>query len=113
MAAPYRAPLSSAMAPRRCASSSWIAPVPPAFAFAADYLRSARRRKSGRAAITAKPIYRAVAEAFIAEGVETLFVLTGDGNMHWEVAMAETPGFRSFHVRHEHCACAMASAYAR
>lgn len=58
------------------------------------------------------PIYRALADAFIAEGVDTLFVLTGDGNMHWEVAFAEHPGVRSFHVRHEHCACAMASAYA-
>ena len=57
-------------------------------------------------------IYRALADAFIAEGAETLFVLTGDGNMHWEAALAERPGFRSYHVRHEHCACAMASAYA-
>jgi acetolactate synthase-1/2/3 large subunit len=58
------------------------------------------------------PIYQALADAFVAEGVDTLFVLTGDGNMHWEVALAEKEGFRSFHVRHEHCACAMASAYA-
>lgn len=57
-------------------------------------------------------IYRALAAAFVAEGVDTLFVLTGDGNMHWEAALAETDGFQSYHVRHEHAACAMASAYA-
>ncbi len=57
-------------------------------------------------------IFRALAEAFVAEGVDTLFVLTGDGNMHWEAAIAEAPGFQSYHVRHEHAACAMASAYA-
>ena len=58
------------------------------------------------------PIYQALAEAFVAEGADTLFVLTGDGNMHWEVALSSHSGVRSFHVRHEHCACAMASAYA-
>lgn len=58
------------------------------------------------------PIYRALAQAFLAEEFDTLFVLTGDGNMHWEAALAEAPGFRSIHVRHEHCACAMATAYA-
>lgn len=57
-------------------------------------------------------IYRALAEAFVAEGVDTLFVLTGDGNMHWEAALAAHAGFQSYHVRHEHAACAMASAYA-
>lgn len=58
------------------------------------------------------PIYQALADAFVAEGADTLFVLTGDGNMHWEVALSAQPGVRSFHVRHEHCACAMATAYA-
>jgi len=57
-------------------------------------------------------IYQAIADAFHAEGVDTLFVLTGDGNMHWEAAISAQQGFRSFHVRHEHCACAMATAYA-
>jgi hypothetical protein len=37
--------------------------------------------------MTEKRIYRALAEAFVAEGVDTLFVLTGDGNMHWEAAL--------------------------
>lgn len=58
------------------------------------------------------PIYRALADAFVAEGVDTIFVLTGDGNMHWEVSFSSHENTRSFHVRHEHCACAMASAYA-
>ncbi|MDP9095790.1 MAG: thiamine pyrophosphate-binding protein, partial [Pseudomonadota bacterium] len=58
------------------------------------------------------PIYQALADAFVAEGVDTLFVLTGDGNMHWDVALSAHDRVRSFHVRHEHCACAMASAYA-
>jgi acetolactate synthase-1/2/3 large subunit len=62
--------------------------------------------------MTETKIYRALAEAFVAEGVDTLFVLTGDGNMHWEAALAERDGFQSYHVRHEHSACAMASAYA-
>jgi len=62
--------------------------------------------------VISTPIYRALADAFVAEGTDTLFVLTGDGNMHWEGALAEKDGFRSIHVRHEHCACAMATSYA-
>ena len=57
-------------------------------------------------------LYEAIARAFVAEGVDTIFVLTGDGNMHWEAAFSAHPDTRSFHVRHEHCACAMATAYA-
>jgi thiamine pyrophosphate-dependent acetolactate synthase large subunit-like protein len=62
--------------------------------------------------LTDVQVYQALAEAFVAEGVDTLFVLTGDGNMHWEVAFAEHEGARSYHVRHEHCACSMAMSYA-
>ncbi|WP_176440973.1 thiamine pyrophosphate-binding protein [Oceanicola sp. 22II-s10i] len=58
-------------------------------------------------------IYQAIAEAFHAEGVRTAFSLTGDGNMHWEAALAAMPGVHSYHVRHEHAAVAMASAWAR
>lgn len=58
------------------------------------------------------PIYEALATAFHAEGTDTVFVLTGDGNMHWEAAFSAMQGAQSIHVRHEHCACAMASAYA-
>ena len=58
------------------------------------------------------PIYRAIAEAFAAEGVTTQFVLLGDGNMHWSIAFDERPGAQTVHVRHEHCAVAAATAYA-
>lgn len=59
-----------------------------------------------------KRVYQILAEAFHAEGVRTLFTLTGDGNMHWEAAFAELPQTNTIHVRHEHTACAMATAYA-
>lgn len=57
-------------------------------------------------------IYEAVARAFHAEGVRTVFSLTGDGNMHWEAALAALPDVRSIHVRHEHSAVAMATGFA-
>ncbi len=60
-----------------------------------------------------KPAYRILAEAFVSEGVDTVFVLTGDGNMYWEAAYAEAEGTRTINVRHEHAAVAMASAYSR
>lgn len=60
-----------------------------------------------------KPAYRILAEAFVTEGVTTIFALTGDGNMYWEAAYTEAPGTRTVNVRHEHCAVAMASAYSR
>ena len=54
-----------------------------------------------------------LAQAFAAEGVDTLFTLMGDANMYWSVAMSQLPGMRLVHARHEHCACAMADGYAR
>jgi hypothetical protein len=33
-------------------------------------------------------LYEALAEAFLAPGVDTQFVLMGDGNMHWSTAFA-------------------------
>lgn len=57
-------------------------------------------------------LYEALAEIFIREQVEAVFTLTGDGNMHWEASYSGHEGVRSYHVRHEHCACAMATAYA-
>src|ERR1700688_1504835 len=57
------------------------------------------------------PIYEALAQAFVAEGVDTLFTLMGDGNMHWVAAMQKRDGMSTFSVRHEHCACAMAMGY--
>ena len=55
--------------------------------------------------------YDALAEAFVAEGVDTQFALMGDGNMHWSTALAALPGIETIHVRHEHCAVAAAMAY--
>ncbi|MSO75655.1 MAG: thiamine pyrophosphate-binding protein [Alphaproteobacteria bacterium] len=54
-----------------------------------------------------------LARAFVAEGVEVLFTLMGDANMYWSATMAEMPGMRVIHARHEHCAVAMADGYAR
>ena len=62
--------------------------------------------------MSAKTAYQALAEAFAAEGVDTQFVLMGDGNMHFATALDQQPGIQSVHVRHEHCAVAAASAYA-
>ncbi|MYZ48216.1 thiamine pyrophosphate-binding protein [Propylenella binzhouense] len=57
------------------------------------------------------PTYVHLARAFAREGVEVNFTLMGDGNMHWATALAEQPGVRTYHVRHEHCALAMAMGY--
>src|SRR6201991_1010400 len=60
----------------------------------------------------AKPaLYNALAEAFCAEGVDTQFVLMGDCNMHWSMALAAMQGIATVHVRHEHCAVAAAMGY--
>jgi acetolactate synthase I/II/III large subunit len=56
--------------------------------------------------------YELLADAFADEGVDVLFTLMGDGNMHWVAALTAREGVRTYYVRHEHCACAMASAYA-
>ncbi len=55
----------------------------------------------------------ALAHAFQAEGVDTLFTLMGDANMYWSEAMSRLPGMNVVHARHEHCAVAMADGYAR
>jgi thiamine pyrophosphate-dependent acetolactate synthase large subunit-like protein len=57
------------------------------------------------------PTYGMLAQAFSREGVDTLFCLMGDGNMHWVTAMSKIDGMRVFHARHEHCACGMAMGY--
>jgi acetolactate synthase I/II/III large subunit len=59
------------------------------------------------------PLYRAIARAFLAEGVDRHFTLMGDANMHVATALAQDCGVRTIHARHEHCAVAMASGYAR
>ena len=53
-----------------------------------------------------------LAQAIAAEGVDTVFTLMGDANMHWSNAMAKHNGVRLMHVRHEHCACTAAISYA-
>ena len=58
-------------------------------------------------------VYQALADAFATEGVEVNFTLMGDGNMHFATHLGEKPGARTYLVRHEHAAVAMASAYAR
>jgi acetolactate synthase I/II/III large subunit len=62
--------------------------------------------------MTNRHLHDVLAEAFVAEGVDTHFTLLGDANMHWATIMAEQHNVRTVHARHEHCACAMASAYA-
>ncbi len=57
------------------------------------------------------PIYEMLAQAFASEGVDALFNLMGDGNMHWATAMSKIDGMQVFHARHEHCACGMAIGY--
>ena len=57
------------------------------------------------------PIYEALAQAFVAEGVDTVFTLMGDANMHWANAMAKHNGVRLVHTRHEHCSCTAAISY--
>ena len=59
------------------------------------------------------PVYEILAQAFVAEGVDTLFTLMGNGNMYWSNAMAQDHKVRTIHARHEHCAVAMAEGYAR
>jgi peroxiredoxin len=47
------------------------------------------------------PLYGGLAQAFRMEDVDTIFVLTGDGNMHWEAALSENEEVRAIHVWHD------------
>lgn len=67
----------------------------------------------GEAMSTKLKVSDMLARAFAAEGVDHLFTLMGDANMYWSTAMAELPGMKVVHARHEHCAVAMADGYAR
>lgn len=58
-------------------------------------------------------MHRVLARAFHAQGVRDVFCLMGDGNKHWLLDMAELPGVRLVHTRHEGAALAMADGYAR
>src|SRR5215212_9148661 len=57
------------------------------------------------------PVYEALAQAFVAEDVETMFALMGDANMHFVYALSQHNNVRIIHTRHEHCACAAATSY--
>jgi acetolactate synthase-1/2/3 large subunit len=63
--------------------------------------------------MTAIPVYQALATLFAREGVDTIFSLMGDANMHWAIALVEDHGVKAVHARHENSACAMADGYAR
>ena len=68
--------------------------------------------ENGSAAMTHIHTYEMLARAFMQEGVDTCFALLGDANMHWATTM-QSSGCRLIYVRHEHCAVAAATAYAR
>ena len=57
--------------------------------------------------------YEVLCQAFVSEGVDTMFALLGDANMYWGAMMAQKFGVNVVHARHEHCAVAMADGYAR
>ncbi|WP_353475047.1 thiamine pyrophosphate-binding protein [Salipiger sp. H15] len=57
-------------------------------------------------------VFEHLADCFAAEQVDTCFALLGDANMNFAAALAQR-GTRMIYVRHEHCAVAAASAYAR
>src|SRR6202040_2442403 len=69
-------------------------------------------RKEG-STMTDNQVSDVLAQAFAAEGVDTLFTLMGDANMYWSASMADNQKVRLIHARHEHCCVAMADAYAR
>lgn len=58
-------------------------------------------------------VYEAVANAFVKEGVTTVFGLMGDGNMSWAAAMSAKPGVRMIDVRDEGAGLSMAEGWAR
>src|SRR5215467_566812 len=58
-------------------------------------------------------VFDVLAQAFAAEGTNTMFTLMGDANMYWSASMADNQKVRLIHARHEHCCVAMADAYAR
>ena len=57
-------------------------------------------------------VYERLASAFIAEGVNTIFGMMGDGNMYWMDALDKL-GMKMLEVRHEGVGCGMADGWAR
>ena len=62
--------------------------------------------------MSGRKVFDVLAEVTRAEGVDTCFALLGDANMSWATRLMEQ-GARLITVRHEHCAVAAASAWAR
>ncbi|MFV0491990.1 MAG: thiamine pyrophosphate-binding protein [Pseudorhodobacter sp.] len=60
----------------------------------------------------AQHVFEALADAFVAEGIQTCFALLGDANMNFATVLSQR-GAKMIYVRHEHCAVAAATAYAR
>lgn len=65
-----------------------------------------------RAPVAGRPAYDLLAEVARAEGVDVCFALLGDANMGWATRLMQR-GARLVTVRHEHCAVAAATAWAR
>ena len=59
-----------------------------------------------------RKVFDVLAEVVQREGVEVCFALLGDANMSWATRVMQR-GSRLLAVRHEHCAVAAATAYAR
>lgn len=58
-------------------------------------------------------VFEAITDAFVAEGVDTVFSLMGDSNMMFHDDLARRHGVQLINVRHENAAVAMADGYAR
>ncbi|MBO9521374.1 MAG: thiamine pyrophosphate-binding protein [Nocardioidaceae bacterium] len=57
--------------------------------------------------------YQALAQGLVDAGVETVFAVMGDGNLHLLAELSSRHGVRIVHARHEQGAVAMADGYAR
>lgn len=58
-------------------------------------------------------LHELVADAFVAEGTDTVFALMGDANMTWIDGLVARPGIRVVHARHEGATVAMADGWAQ
>jgi acetolactate synthase I/II/III large subunit len=58
-------------------------------------------------------VYEALADAFVKEGVTTIFGLMGNGNMYWWHALDQRPDVTVYETRHEGTALTMAEGWAR
>lgn len=58
-------------------------------------------------------VYEALANAFVKEGVTTVFGLMGNGNMYWWHTLDQHPDVEIYETRHEGSALTMAEGWAR